>query len=68
MKRKTSFLTSLILLVLIWSLPAQGSEQQKQKARKILDTADVRGGLIVHIGCGDGGLTAELRVNDRYIV
>jgi outer membrane protein assembly factor BamB len=36
--------------------------------REILDAAGVKGGLVVHLGCGDGKLTALLRVNDRYIV
>jgi outer membrane protein assembly factor BamB len=35
-----------------------------QKARQILDTTGIKGGLIVHIGCGDGKLTAALRAND----
>ena len=30
-------------------------------ARKILEAAGVQGGLIVHVGCGDGKLTAALR-------
>ena len=37
-------------------------------ARKILDATGTRGGLIVHIGCGDGKLTAALRANDSYLV
>ena len=28
----------------------------------------VQGGLIVHLGCGDGELTAALHAGDRYIV
>ena len=28
----------------------------------------VEGGLVVHVGCGDGKITAELRRNDRYLV
>src|SRR6185437_717324 len=28
----------------------------------------IKGGVIVHLGCGDGKLTAALRVNDSYIV
>lgn len=28
----------------------------------------VQGGLVVHVGCGDGRLTAQLRINDRYVV
>jgi len=39
-----------------------------QDARQILETSGVKGGLVVHIGCGDGKLTAALRSNDRFIV
>ena len=39
-----------------------------QRAAQILDATTVKGGLIVHLGCGDGKMTAELRVNDSYIV
>ena len=38
------------------------------EAKQILDTTGIKGGLIVHIGCGDGILTAALHVNDRYVV
>jgi 2-polyprenyl-3-methyl-5-hydroxy-6-metoxy-1,4-benzoquinol methylase len=37
-------------------------------ARGILDTSGVRGGLIVHLGCGDGRLTAAVRAGDSYLV
>ncbi len=37
-------------------------------AREILDAAGVSGGLVVHVGCGDGKLTAALATNDRYVV
>lgn len=37
-------------------------------ARKIIETSGVRGGLVVHIGCGDGRLTAALRLGDAYLV
>jgi len=37
-------------------------------AREILDRTSVQGGLIVHLGCGDGKLTAALRANDSYVV
>lgn len=39
-----------------------------QRARQLLDTAEVEGGLIVHLNCGDGELTAALRANDRFLV
>ncbi len=41
---------------------------ESAQARRILDATGVRGGLIVHVGCGDGKLTAALRANDRYLV
>ncbi|MHC4314995.1 MAG: outer membrane protein assembly factor BamB family protein [Planctomycetota bacterium] len=70
MKKRVSLTANLVLLVLILSFPAQGIERkpQGQNAREIVNSAAVRGGLIVHLGCGDGRLTTELRVNDRYIV
>ncbi|KPK45326.1 MAG: hypothetical protein AMK72_11170, partial [Planctomycetes bacterium SM23_25] len=37
-------------------------------ARQILEATGVQGGLVVHLGCGDGKLTAALRSNDRYLV
>jgi len=42
--------------------------QPRDLARRILDDTGVRGGLIVHVGCGDGRLTAALRASDRYLV
>ena len=35
---------------------------------EILNETGVQGGLIVHLGCGDGTLTAELRADERYVV
>ena len=34
----------------------------------ILNATRIEGGLVVHIGCGDGSLTAALCINDRFIV
>ncbi len=39
-----------------------------QTAKQILNATGVQGGLVVHLGCGDGKLTAELRANERYVV
>lgn len=55
-----TFLCSLILCI---SLAAAA-----QDVRQILETSGVKGGLIVHLGCGDGKLTAALRANDSFIV
>jgi outer membrane protein assembly factor BamB len=44
------------------------AESPEQLARQILDESGVQGGLIVHLGCGDGRLTAALGAEDRYTV
>ncbi|MEW6357607.1 MAG: PQQ-binding-like beta-propeller repeat protein [Planctomycetota bacterium] len=61
------------MLPQIGSWPGMGIEaiaQQNEKdtAAQILDTARMKGGLVVHLGCGDGKLAAALRANDSYIV
>ena len=37
-------------------------------AKDILAAAGVKGGLVVHLGCGDGTLTAALRASGSYLV
>jgi len=37
-------------------------------AEQILATTGVKGGLVVHLGCGDGKLTAALRAGQGYLV
>jgi SAM-dependent methyltransferase len=37
-------------------------------AQRIIRDSGIKGGLVVHVGCGTGELTAALRVNDRYVV
>ena len=41
---------------------------EKALTQQILQAAGVKGGLIVHLGCGDGRLTAALRAGDAYVV
>ncbi|MHC4677343.1 MAG: class I SAM-dependent methyltransferase, partial [Planctomycetota bacterium] len=46
-----------------------GSELRAElQAEEILKACDVKGGVIVHIGCGDGRLSAALRANESYLV
>lgn len=40
----------------------------RQQANNIIKETGVQGGLIAHVGCGDGRLTAALCINDRYLV
>jgi len=39
-----------------------------EEAGQILKSTGIKGGLIVHFGCGDGKLTAALGSNDSYLV
>ncbi len=45
----------------------EGAEPAKV-AEQILSASGVRGGLVVHLGCGDGRLTAALHAGDAYLV
>ena len=37
-------------------------------AGEVYRATGVRGGLVVHVGCGEGELTAALRANERFLV
>ncbi|HUU91956.1 MAG TPA: methyltransferase domain-containing protein, partial [Phycisphaerae bacterium] len=56
---------TLVACVLALSAPAEARETD---AGKILAASGVKGGLVVHVGCGDGKLTAALHAGDRYLV
>nr|MCU0981247.1 class I SAM-dependent methyltransferase [Pirellulaceae bacterium] len=43
-------------------------ETSNGAAARILADSGVQGGLVVHVGCGDGRLTAALRASDSYLV
>jgi 2-polyprenyl-3-methyl-5-hydroxy-6-metoxy-1,4-benzoquinol methylase len=78
MKRKSWFLTGFVCSV--WMLcivssamavprtPSGEPSRYDQKAMWILGATGVKGGLVVHIGCGDGKLTAALHAGDNYLV
>jgi outer membrane protein assembly factor BamB len=69
MKIRTSFLSTLAFVLLASSLAfAAEAGFESRLAERIIDTAGVKGGLVVHIGCGDGKLTAALRLGQEYLV
>ncbi|MGB2821666.1 MAG: PQQ-binding-like beta-propeller repeat protein [Phycisphaerae bacterium] len=60
---------SLVLLMGPWAGWSAAQEQPAQdQARDVLDAAGVSGGLIVHLGCGNGRLTAALGRSGRFVV
>ncbi len=75
--RKRSFLVSLVLVgvalfaACLWALGAARSAAQasyESLAREIIAATGVQGGLVVHLGCGDGRLSAALGACERYLV
>jgi len=63
MKRTTRAILAGLVIV---SFAAAGAAAAD--AKDILDAAGVAGGLVVHVGCGDGTLTAALRAGESTVV
>ncbi len=40
----------------------------REEYGRILEAAGVKGGIIAHVGCGDGSLTAALPAGERFLV
>ena len=55
-------------LTLVLAGPGAWAATPAEQARRILDATGVKGGLIVHVGCGDGRLTAALGAGDSCLV
>ncbi len=49
-------------------LDADAAAAEKSPARQILDVAGVQRGFVVHLGCGDGKLTAALAASESLLV
>ena len=61
-------LSPLLTITCVLSMSGVLQTAQGQEAKQILDVTGVRGGLVVHIGCGDGKLTAALHASESYLV
>ena len=57
-------IVSAFLLTLLASPPTSAGPS----ANDIVLSSGVQGGLIVHLGCGDGQLTGSLRIGDAFLV
>jgi len=62
--RSTAWVIGAALALAACSAGAGPAEQ----ARTILRATGVRGGLLVHLGCGEGRLTAALRAGEAWLV
>jgi len=61
-------ITPTLCIVFALATAAAAPALERQSASQILAATGVKGGLIVHVGCGDGRLTAALRANNSYVV
>jgi len=72
MNRQTNqFLPVLVFFTAILGLCSALTAQPpapEQQAEQILKECGVKGGLVVHLGCGDGRLTAALHRGQSYLV
>ena len=65
MKSSQILLSTIVAFCGITYCPALSSAET---APDLVAKSGVRGGLVVHVGCAGGELTAALRINDRYVV
>ena len=67
MNTRTSFTVVIVCLVVLWFVSG-GQAAESKTAGELLALSGVRGGLVVHLGCGGGEVTAGLRGRDNFIV
>ncbi len=58
----------MLTLIAAGSAGAATSAAADRQAKRILDAAGAKGGVIVHVGCGDGRLTAALHASESFVV
>ncbi len=59
-------LACVLLPLILWSSGTWAGEPND--AHTIRQVAEVQGGVVVHVGCGDGQLTAALQAGERWLV
>ena len=71
MKKKSRFPTIFACLVALVSVSlAAGTQRtaQQRRARQILNATGVTDGLVVHVGCADGGKLAEYELDSPTVL
>ncbi len=71
MRRASWNLTLLLFALAVTGLCCSGQAAENslaEEAEQILTATGIQGGLVVHVGCGDGRLTAALCANESYLV
>jgi len=60
-------IASVLMVVAVWVMACCPANAQ-QNAKQIVQESGITGGLIVHLGCADGELTAGLRISGAFLV
>jgi outer membrane protein assembly factor BamB len=68
MRFKANSTALSLALAALAALLAIAPARAMPPAEKVLDDFGVQGGLVIHVGCGDGEQTAALRRNDAFLV
>ncbi|NQT85475.1 PQQ-binding-like beta-propeller repeat protein, partial [bacterium] len=68
MRAKHSLLLIAAMACWTWHATTDALAAAATKGAEVLTASGVKGGLVVHLGCGDGTLTAVLRTSDSYLV
>ncbi|MHC4705077.1 MAG: outer membrane protein assembly factor BamB family protein [Planctomycetota bacterium] len=66
--KRYSVIGYLIMIGLLAGTTLAAGNDVTAQAKKILDKTGIQGGIIVHLGCGDGRLTAALGAGDNVTV
>ncbi len=67
--KRIMVLSALILSTVLTTAGIRGADFSASKlADDLLTQSEVRGGLVVHVGCADGTLAMELAGNERFLV
>ncbi len=68
MRKTRCFPIALTAGIVCIALVVLASPSSAQDAESILRQAGVAGGVVVHLGCGDGSLTAQLKTGEHQLV
>ncbi len=63
-----SLICGLLVVFLLSGVATANENDAAKDAKEILYITGVKGGIIVHLGCGDGTLTTALHIDDGYTV
>jgi len=63
-----SLCTGSVLCIFIATMASAAPTGKEDEAKQIASLAGFHGGLVIHVGCGEGKLTAALRLADNCVV